>query len=900
MKKRYRWRSVLSRWVVCLLTVNVIAASAGEFAGQPLSGRASADPAASTFEARAAALLEYFDTHSPEEAPIQNGVDNRYKNYAKYHTWIAEASLELGNLSRGLEMAEEALTRTSDIFDFYSAMDSYLRYKDLYTPEMRELAKTVIGGHPSGAYDGGSTENHHLMHSVARYLAGQEWPEVADHVGADKGRDWLLAFFDRVPREGIMEQDSSTYMPTYTSALLSLIDHAADNEMRIKAKLTYDWLLAQWAPEWLKGYHVTSSFRMSTPEFEPKHPSESLIVGWLYFGGEQPATFMRFLESNNEWYPDGIFAISAAISSYRPPAAVTAAALERTADYVHRETSDVGGDNAEGFKRYTYINKEYGVTSTYNGYGGGPLYRDQVHEGQVKWVSDQPNSTFFINQPLKDTSNANVQGQLRVDGATGNLQTLQYKGTQVSVIKMKSSDAYPYLRGLVSTTALNGVLEQDGWIFMDAGPVYIAAKMTAGSYAFFEDDGRYRWFKNTALQNGIIIETAPAADYAALQDFADAVKLLPVDASGVSAVSPSLTFTNLEGKVMTITYGGTRSVDGAPYDYANWPLLDNPWMQQERQGVLTLQTGSGTCTYNYAVWSTACPSGTPAQPDLVVNEIGWTPDNPATGDSVVLQAEVQNLGTAAIPAASGAVLQFNVNGTAAATVPLPALQPGEKAVVSAGSTQSWQPPAAGTYTITAIADAGGQLTEAQEHNNTRISKLVLWNTAFAEPFDSGAAAGWSTTGGPWTAGVSEAVYRATALNGLQLASYTGSGWSNYFVKTNMRIDGTGSGATPSAGLVGRYQDANNMYYLRYNWTTAQLQLLKIVNGQNTILRSVSQTIDNGTWHTFGLRFEGTTITAYLDGVQRFILVDAGLSTGGIGLRAYNAAASFDNVLVQTP
>lgn len=29
MEKRYRWRSVLSRWVVCLLTVNVIAASAG-------------------------------------------------------------------------------------------------------------------------------------------------------------------------------------------------------------------------------------------------------------------------------------------------------------------------------------------------------------------------------------------------------------------------------------------------------------------------------------------------------------------------------------------------------------------------------------------------------------------------------------------------------------------------------------------------------------------------------------------------------------------------------------------------------------------------------------------------------------------------------------------------------
>ncbi|GBF76045.1 hypothetical protein PA598K_04485 [Paenibacillus sp. 598K] len=882
------------------MAVAAIVTPAGAWSGQPFAGTASANPPLSTFESRAAALLEYFDAHSPEEAPIQNGVDNRYTNYAKYHSWIAEASLELGNLNRGLTMAQEALERTGDIFDFYAAMDSYLRYKDLYTPEMRELAKTVIGGHPSGAYNGGSTENHHLMHSVARYLAGQEWPEVAEHVGADRGRDWLLEFFDRVPREGIMEQDSSTYMPSYTSSLLSLIDHATDNEIRNKAKLTYDWLLAQWAPEWLEGYHVTSSFRMVTPEFEPKHPSESLILGWLYFGGEQPATFMRFLESNNEWYPDGIFAISAAISSYRPPASVVNAAHERTTDYVHRETSDVGGDNAEGFKRYTYINREYGVTSTYNGYGGGPLYRDQVHEGQVKWVSDQPNSTFFINQPHKDTSNANVQGQLRLDGATGNMQTLQYKGTQVSVIKMQANDAYPYIRGLVSKTALEDVSEQAGWIFMDAGPVYIGAKMTAGSYTFFEDDGRYRWFKNTAPKNGIIIETAPAEDYATLQDFADAVKLLPIDDSGVSATNPSLTFTNLEGKVMTIAYGGARSVDGVAYDYANWPLLDNPWMQQARQGVLTMQTGSGTCTYNFATWTTTCPSGAAAAPDLVVNRIDWTPSDPALGDPVVLQAEVQNLGTQAIPSASGALLQFQVDGTAVATVPIPALQPGEKATVSAGSSQSWQPSAAGTYTIAAIADATSQLTEAQEYNNTRTKSLLIWNTAFADTFASGAASGWSTTGGPWQAGGTEQVYRSTLANGLHLATYAGSGWSDYFVKAAVRIDSVGSGATPSAGLLGRYQDANNMYYLRYNWTTQQLQLLKLVNGNNYVLRSVDQTIASGSWHTFGLRFEGTTITAYLDGAKRFSLVDSSLATGGVGLRAYNAAASFDDVLVQTP
>jgi hypothetical protein len=897
-------RIVIAKWAFCFVfAVASVSVSQPPWQGNDsFSAHASApsQTEASTFESRAAMLLDYFNNHSPVEAPIQNGVDNRYANYSKYHTWIAEASFELGNLDRAKEMAEEALLRSNDMFHYYSAMDSYLRYKDDYTPEMRELAKTVIGGHPSGAYDGGTTENHHLMHSVARYLAGQEWPDVAQHVGANKGRDWLLAFFDRVPREGIMEQDSSTYMPTYTSALLSLIDHATDNEMRNKARLTYDWLLAQWAPEWLEGYHVTSSFRMVTPEFEPKHPSESLILGWLYFGGEDPSTFMRFLTSNNEWYPDGIFSISAAISSYRPPASVLVAAHDRTTDYVHRETSDVGGDNANGFKRYTYINKKYGVTSTYNGYGGGPLYRDQVFEGQVKWVSDQPNSTFFINQPLKDTSNANVQGQLRLDGATSNMQTLQHKGTQVSVIKMSASDPYPYIRGLVSKTALNEVLEQAGWIFMDAGPVYIGAKMTAGSYAFFEDDGRYRWFKNTEPRNGIIIETAPAEDFADLQAFADAVKALPINDSGVSSANPSLTFTNLEGKVMNIVFGGARSVDGVAYDYNNWPLIDNPWMQQQRQGILTIQSGSGTCSYDFAAWTTSCPYNGIAASDLVVNDIGWSPAEPALGNAVEFSAEVQNIGTLALPAGSGSTVDITANGVFVASLPLPALQPGEKATLYAGSAQGWSPAAGGTYTISAIADPGSLIAESQERNNSRSQKLNLWSEAFSDSFTTGAASGWTASGGAWTAGGAEGIYKAPALNGVQLAHYSGSSWSDYSVSASLRIDGAGSGQTPSIGLLGRYQNASNMYYLRYNLNDQKLQLVKIVGGQNTILRSVDQTIANGEWHRFSLRFQGSTITAYFDGQQAFSLVDSSLSSGGIGLRAYNAAGSFDDVVVLTP
>ena len=714
-----------------------------------------------TFEDRAAALITYFSQNSPWDHRYDHA--NWHKNFSKYHSWIAEAAFAVGNIERGRAIATEAINRASDMFHFYALMDCYKRYGQYYTPAMVSSLKNKM----TRSYNLSSgTENHKLMNATAAYMAGQEWPDIRGTVGYTAARDWLDAWMNRITKQGFLEQDSSTYMAMYVSAMIVLTDHATDPVMRNKARMSLEWIMAQWAPEWMNGYHVTSSYRMFNPEFEPKYTTESHIIGWLYFGGEQPAEFMKYLPDWDEWYATGSWAIPLAVSSYRLPDIIVRIAQDRTVPVVHRETCDVGGYNPTGFHRYTYINGDYGLSSTYNGYNW--FFRDQIHEGQIKWVTSEPNSTFYINQPVKDYSNDVVYGQLMVRGATPTFQTLQHEGTQISVHRMDSG-GMNYLRAPVSKTALVSKIEDGNWLFMDAGPVYIGVYIHGG-YTYFYEDSRYRWIKSTTSTNAVVIETAPKADFPSLSAFRSAVKALPLTVSSGNSVR----FTNLKGHRMEINWKGPRSVDGVAYDYSAWPLIDNNWMHQDRGGrYLHIAHGGQTCTYDFDMWVVNCtlpttptptrtptpvlatntptrtptpvpPTNTPTRtptntpyvtptpyglPDLIVVNISSNPACPGIGANVQFCATIKNQGTNWTPDGVIHGVKFQVDGTTRSWSDTykSAMAPGEEVTVCANSGPDgdayWNSAPEGTHTVLAWVDDYGpnpykRIEESNENNNT--------------------------------------------------------------------------------------------------------------------------------------------------------------------------------------
>ncbi len=83
-----------------------------------------------------------------------------------------------------------------------------------------------------------------------------------------------------------------------------------------------------------------------------------------------------------------------------------------------------------------------------------------------------------------------------------------------------------------------------------------------------------------ARRNGYVVQVAPVRAYATFAQFQQAVRALPLRFS--TAAAPEATFTALDGSVLRARYGAPPTLNGAPVDYASWPLFDSPYGQAAR------------------------------------------------------------------------------------------------------------------------------------------------------------------------------------------------------------------------------------------------------------------------------------------------------------------------------
>jgi len=128
------------------------------------------------------------------------------------------------------------------------------------------------------------------------------------------------------------------------------------------------------------------------------------------------------------------------------------------------------------------------------------------------------------------------------------------------------------------------------------------------------------------------------------------------------------------------------------------------------------------------------------------------------------------------------------------------------------------------------------------------------------------------------------------------------GWSNYTVSADVLLEKSGS-----VDLLGRVggqkttdQGAVNAYYFRVSDTGAWSVLRNDTNRQVTTLRSgTTSALGTNRWHTLALGFEGSTITARVDGAVVATLTDSTLAAGQVGIgTSQGETARFDNLSVQ--
>jgi hypothetical protein len=419
----------------------------------------------------------------------------------------------------------------------------------------------------------GDTENHWALYYTALYLISQLYPgEPADswfngkssQENLEEAEEYLRHWMDLTVTIGQGEYDSPHYFGLFVLPMAQLYAWAADPDMKQRALMMIEYLLADFAVENLRGSYVGAHSRMTPDEVLQPGRGSSTGLAWLLFGD---ATFSP-----------GAEAFILAKSGYEPSEILYRIATDRSAPYVHKERkrtrhrlrySDV--KNTAVYK-YTYMTPEYALGSSQ----GGLLQPIQQHTWDLTWASSDPDkkrNTFFSIHPYSSTDELGmyfpehlgmitelvVRSKPTYDSAdkwTGGSpyeQVFQHEDALITLFDIPDGTRFPQISVFFSRDLTIRQEDSSGWIFARGGDTFIAWYPLAPYEWQKEPEGDWR-LVSTALKNGGVLQTARAADYDSFETFKqDVIKL----------------------------YNEIPKVNSAKVNYEAWPLFDGPFLYAE-------------------------------------------------------------------------------------------------------------------------------------------------------------------------------------------------------------------------------------------------------------------------------------------------------------------------------
>lgn len=570
----------------------------------------AAHAASDTFEERAAQLLNVFAAATPDS--FNNHVFFYAQARFATNTDVSTALSWVNSLNNG--------SHPGAMFYYLNDIETYLKFGHLYSEQLKAKVKADLTTGSGLTYytSNGTTENHKLMYKTAGYLVAQTWPDWANAAAELAGnKAELEQIINQYVHKGLAEYDSPSYNAVTVNCFMLLAEFAQDPELKQKAKMTLEWVLANTGAEWSNGYYISSTLRVYHVSISPQEGAAASIQNWLLWGGRTPSFPTSMSDNNTEAH----YAVSNATSTYRMPSILERIGQDRSVPYVHKEN---GHWNTRTSK-YSYITDKFGLASQVEIQSMG--WSVQARRWLARWDSDKPGSTFFMTHPR-------LAGDYK--GATIYEQVMQHNGALIGVYKIPTGGTIdgtnpilPYIEGPISTQAAKLIAEEDGWIFIHGGSTMLAVKPVKG-YTWAADrtinSQAFKTLRSEFNKNGIVLEVVPASDYAQASETglpeserlsgelsrfkADILATVAIDASHLDETNPRLIYTSLSGDQMDITYQYTgmynnnRKLNGQPVAYASWPLMSNPYMHQDYNGnVLTIAHGGESYVYDFGTWT---------------------------------------------------------------------------------------------------------------------------------------------------------------------------------------------------------------------------------------------------------------------------------------------------------
>lgn len=282
---------------------------------------------------------------------------------------------------------------TGDMFWTYPATAFYFYCNDLLSEERKEAFRQVW---KTWTPYRGDTENHFLMYYGTLYLLAQEWPDLpgsewfngkSSEENFNEAEEYLQYWIDETVRYGQTEWDSPRYLYFYITPLLTLYDFTEDPVMKRRFGMMLEYLLADYAAEYLNGNYCGAHSRDG--DGSVINPRTAEATSYAQFFWEDSLRYIL---------PDLAFA---AMSNFRCPDIIRAIAHDRDEPYTHYERKRSRAKMRYEGETYTQVYKTTCMTKDYaiGSIQGGLQQPIQQHTWDVTFSSPKPNNTIFALHP---------------------------------------------------------------------------------------------------------------------------------------------------------------------------------------------------------------------------------------------------------------------------------------------------------------------------------------------------------------------------------------------------------------------------------------------------------------------------------------------------------------------
>ncbi|HEX8628477.1 MAG TPA: family 16 glycoside hydrolase [Catenuloplanes sp.] len=171
-------------------------------------------------------------------------------------------------------------------------------------------------------------------------------------------------------------------------------------------------------------------------------------------------------------------------------------------------------------------------------------------------------------------------------------------------------------------------------------------------------------------------------------------------------------------------------------------------------------------------------------------------------------------------------------------------------------------------------------------------------TLLTDNFEDGNSSGWSTSGGSWSVVTDGSrAYRQSGTSSDARTTVGSGAWTDYSVQVRMKPTAF-NGANRHAGVIARAQSSSSYYALAVT-ASGGLQLVRRSGGDPVVLASSPAGVPRDSWATLKLEAVGSSLRGYLNGTLSLTATDSTFATGKAGLATSYAAATFDDVQIDT-